>query len=259
MSDRIVSKLLWLMVLSATPALASEYRLGAGDTIDIEIYGLSDMGRSTQIPSSCEVDIQLIGPMKACGLTTIEFAETLRAALATGYLNNPHVLVDITQYGSQTIDVIGQVKKPGLQALTGPTTLTDALASAGGPSSPSVLEGTVLTADGRKVEFYLPDLRLGESIWLSGGDVVQLREPLQVHVSGQVAKPGPVAFRDGLTVTEALSMTGGPTEFAALRRTLVVRADGSKIRLNVRRIAEGRDTDILLRADDRIVIKQSIF
>lgn len=45
----------------------------------------------------------------------------------------------------------------------------------------------------------------------------------RVHIGGQVKEPGPMAFTKNLTVEQAVQAVGGPTEFAAMDRVLLLR------------------------------------
>ena len=49
-----------------------------------------------------------------------------------------------------------------------------------------------------------------------------------VHVGGQVRKTGPVKYNRGLTLYQAISSAGGPTEFGSMKRVKVYRAGREK-------------------------------
>ncbi len=79
-------------------------------------------------------------------------------------------------------------------------------------------------------------------------------------VSGQVARPGPLAAKYYVTVSEAIIMAGGPTRFAEPERTMILRADGSgkirRIPINAKDLAEGKGLkqDLAIVAGDTIVV-----
>jgi hypothetical protein len=60
-----------------------------------------------------------------------------------------------------------------------------------------------------------------------------------------------------MTVSRALTLAGGKGEFAS-NRAYVLR-DGQRIRVNLRRIAEGRDSDFALAPDDKLVVRTAVF
>ena len=239
---------------------ASTYKLGAGDTLRIEVYGEEDLTRDIKVNSTCKVEVQLVGAIEVCGLATAEVAEVIRARLADGFLQNPTVFVDVAAYGSQRAEVKGAVKKPGVHMLEGPTSLSELITLAGGPDSPNVMRVQIVTDKGA-VEYALADLDAqSEPVWVEPGQTVILLPPVTVQVFGEVKTAGPVAFQPGLTVTEALGLAGGATDLAGLGRAYVLRADGqTQVRVNIRRIQMGRDPDVALEPNDQLVIRKSIF
>lgn len=57
----------------------------------------------------------------------------------------------------------------------------------------------------------------------------------QVKVIGQVLRPAPVAYREGMTVLDAVLAVGGLTNFAAGNRTRLVRVqDGKQVELPIK-------------------------
>lgn len=79
-------------------------------------------------------------------------------------------------------------------------------------------------------------------------------------VSGQVVRPGPLAAKYYVTVSEALIMAGGPTRFASAERTMILRQDGSgkvrRIPVNAKALAEGKhlEQDLAIVTGDTIVV-----
>jgi polysaccharide export outer membrane protein len=73
----------------------------------------------------------LIGRVQAGGLTLRELEADLIRQLKVGFFVNPQLTVAIEQYRSQRVFVVGEVRTPGLQSLTGDMTLIEALARAG--------------------------------------------------------------------------------------------------------------------------------
>jgi polysaccharide biosynthesis/export protein len=86
----------------------------------------------------------------------------------------------------------------------------------------------------------------------------------QVKIIGQVARPQAIAFREGMTVLDAVLAVGGVGEFAAPNRAKVVRQEGSKqkeIRVRLGDMLNGGDMkqNVLLKPGDVLVIPQSRF
>lgn len=86
----------------------------------------------------------------------------------------------------------------------------------------------------------------------------------QVKVTGQVANPQALPYRDGMTVLDAILAVGGLTEFAAGNRAKVVRTvDGVSREINVRlgRLLEKGDMsqNLVLQPGDVLLVPQSRF
>jgi len=108
-----------------------EYRLGAGDKLRIEVYGQPQLSQSLQVRPDGKITLPLIGDIGANGRTSNELRDGIATSLKE-YVNNPVVTVIVQEATSAQIHVIGEVSSPGTQVLTGPTTVLQALAQAGG-------------------------------------------------------------------------------------------------------------------------------
>src|SRR5690349_7751329 len=114
----------------------------------------------------------MIGQVRAAGLTpTALEAEIGRRLIAAGILRTPKVSVQVAEYRSGVVAVIGNVERPGLHPVTRPrATLSDMLWTAGGPSKDA----------GRVVEFTVggnPSTALGassEAKAATASDVIRL-------------------------------------------------------------------------------------
>ncbi len=86
----------------------------------------------------------------------------------------------------------------------------------------------------------------------------------QVKVIGQVKSPQNVAYREGMTVLDAILAVGGVTDFGAPGRTKVVRRSGDKteeLPVRLDRVMEKGELkyNLLLKAGDVIVVPESRF
>jgi len=86
----------------------------------------------------------------------------------------------------------------------------------------------------------------------------------QVKVIGQVAHPQSIAYREGLTVLDAVLAVGGLAPFAAGNRAKVMRAENGKqreIKVKLSALVNGGDMkqNIPLRPGDVIVVPESRF
>lgn len=106
------------------------YRLGIGDKLKITVYGEENLSGPFEVNAFGQVSLPLIGEMPAKGLALDEFRNQLTRKLASGYLKNPKVSVEMLNY--RPIYVHGEVKNGGEFQYKNGVSLRDAIAMAGG-------------------------------------------------------------------------------------------------------------------------------
>lgn len=235
------------------------YRIGPQDVLTVDVYDEPELSGKRTVTSDGTVFVALIDAVEVEGLTAEEAAERIAEELRDGYLVSPQVSVAITEYRSQKVSVVGAVKNPGEYYLSAPTTLLEMLARAGNVDGKvSAGEVRVRRANGDTVVMSLDALfGTGDGdLQLRAGDIVSIPEGQFVYVAGEVQKPGAIVFWDGLTVTQALTKAGGPSEYARLKGAYILR-DGERVPVNLKRILDGREADMTLEPGDQLVLKQS--
>lgn len=108
------------------------YVVGPYDTVDVNVYGVSDVSRTVTIDASGALTLPLIGEINAGGLGTVELSKIIANKLRR-YVRNPQVTVSANKV-SQSFTVDGQVKLPGQYPIDGPMTLMRSVARAQGVS-----------------------------------------------------------------------------------------------------------------------------
>ena len=128
---------LWVAVL-AICAIVPGWALAAGrvltpqDTVSIKVVNQPDMDTTTRVETDGTINFPYVGRIKAAGLSEDQVARAIERQLASRQIvTDPHVLVDISSYGTQA-SVQGQVGVPGVYTLDRPTNLTQLLSRAGG-------------------------------------------------------------------------------------------------------------------------------
>ncbi len=245
--------------IERSSAAEIEYRVGPGDTVRIVVHGNHQGFDHEEFTVSAQGDISFpyIGKVHAASTTPFELEALIRKKLADGYIQDPVVTASIVDYRSQTVDVVGAVNEPGVYPLDGHTSVRSLLAKAGSVQS-SDSTGYVLVMRGdKKHRFALADLEGGEGDFpLQDGDVVEVERGANVFLAGQVQKPGPISFVEGITASQALLMAGGSNDYGRLAGAYIVR-DGSRISVNLKRVLKGKESDLALQPGDRIVVPQS--
>jgi polysaccharide export outer membrane protein len=243
----------------------SSYVIGSQDLLSITVYDEPDLTNRYRVDDAGFVSFPLISRIVAAGSTLAEFEDRLRTTLASGYLRNPQVRVDVEQYRSQSVVVTGSVRAPQKLTMSGSSmTLLEALALAGSPTAEASNEVIVTrrTRDGanpeelEEIRVNRRDLELGRSgrdVLLRDGDIIHVPTAQRFYMDGHVRNPGTFVLDPGMTVQQAIALAGGLSE------------RGSDRGIVARRLVDGRMTDVRVRPDDKvqagdtIVIRQRFF
>lgn len=254
-----------------TPSLpVNDYRIGANDLIDIKVFELPELNQTVRVAEDGSVTMSLLGKIDVAGLTAQELELKLASLIGERYTKGgAHVTVFIREF--QKVAVIGAVGRPGMYELVGPTTLLMVLAQAGGLTSQAMAELYIYRQGENggqiKIEILLEDLIMKGNqelnILLRPKDVITVPLDLTQHVFvyGEVRNPGAISFLASkkITLLQAISQAGGPTEWAKRSGVVIKRKDKKtgkevKIPVNLKRIISGRLADIILEEGDVVIV-----
>lgn len=118
--------------------------IGPLDTIQVDVFGIAELGREVQVDASGRISMPLVGEIDARGKTSSELARAIEVALRYRFVRNPEVTVNIKRSVSQVVTIDGSVMKPGLYPVTNQMTLLRAVASAEGLSEFARLDDVVI-------------------------------------------------------------------------------------------------------------------
>ena len=110
--------------------LKGNYVFGAGDEIEITVFGQEDLFLKTILTSDGKINFRFIGEIDAVGSTKSDLEKEIQQKLKGDYLINPTVSVNILKY--RNIYVHGEVDKPGGFAFEPGFTVNKAISMAGG-------------------------------------------------------------------------------------------------------------------------------
>ena len=230
---------------SVNLATPSNYRLGPGDEVIIDIWGASQNTIRQQISPEGTINISKIGPVNLSGMTVSAANDYLKAALNKIYngLNNttdPTSDIRLTLGNIRTIqiNVMGEVVQPGTYALSSFSTVFHALYRAGGVSDIGSLRNVQLVRNGKNIatidvyEFIMKG-NAQDDIRLQEGDVVIVPAyDVLVKISGKVKRPMRFEMKKGESLSTLITYAGGFDADAYTRSLRVVRQNGEEYEVN---------------------------
>lgn len=217
-------------VPDAPPA---QYRLQAEDVLRINVWGEPNLTGEHQIDPQGNINISLLGQVRAEGLTHDEFIEVLRKGLEK-YLVEPKIQVTIVNFRKPKVHVLGEVNRPGVQEFKYGDKVMEAIAQAGSFRESAYLRGVTLTRKAQKDSVPL-DLHqlffegdMSKNLELQDGDAIYIPEDTtnKFYVLGEVMRPGQFKLKEDMTVMDAISTASGPTQRGILNGTVLIRGGG---------------------------------
>ncbi len=106
------------------------YVLGTGDRLRIVVYEQPSLTNLYEVDTSGRISMPLVGDIEASGATVDELSHRVEAKLASGFLRQPNVTVEVATY--RPFFVLGEVGSPGQFTYVPGLTAEMAVAVAGG-------------------------------------------------------------------------------------------------------------------------------
>jgi polysaccharide export outer membrane protein len=261
----------------------SRYRIGAGDLIDVRVFGKPQFSRdSVRVDSRGMIRMPLIEEeIKAACRTEAELAAEI-SRLLLEYVRHPQVDVFVKEYQSQPVAVLGSVRSPSRFQLQRRVRLLELLSFTGGPSDNAgrtiqivhAAQSSVCDAGGQSasaddlavVDYYkLADTLRGDekaNPFVRAGDIISVVEADQIYVVGNVTRPSALSLRDPITISRAIAMVGGTLPDTKKDRVRIVRqAPGStaktEIFVDLKAIDKKQAEDVELIANDIVDVPVS--
>lgn len=241
----------------------SDYQLGAGDAIRIQVFQSPDLTTEARISENGVISFPLIGVIRIAGMSPTEAEALIARRLREGkFLQNPQVTLNVTLFRSQQVSVLGNVKNPGRYALeTTGMRLSEVLAMAGGVTENGTDEVILMTTRDGRMQRIVVDLvdmftagDMSRDVPLAAGDVIYVNRAPQFYVYGQVQRSGMYPLDRGLTVAQAIAKGGGLTLRGSDKGVRVHRRYGNR---TVQVLEPKLDDPVY--PDDLIFVRESIF
>lgn len=238
------------------------YRLVPGDQVRVDVIGTVRDSQRIVLDQMGGLSLYPVGRINVGGLTLAAAEKKITSALSL-YLKRFQVNLSLVTLRRFTVQISGEVKKPGTYQVTGIAGVAELIERAGGFTPiASKREVEVLENSGQG-----PRIRVDFARYSNLGDLSQnprLRPnetvfvpatARRIEISGQVARPGSYELLAGESLNDLLALAGGTSASADLDSVQLGRLGPSgqrdSVRLNLQDPAGGQTT---LRDGDKIEI-----
>ena len=221
----------------------SNYRLGAGDEVIIDIWGTNQTTIQQTISPDGAINVENLGLVFLNGMTVNQATIYLRKELGKIYAGlddeQPTSQIKVSLGNSRTIqvNVMGEVYQPGTYALSAFSTVFHALYSAGGVSDIGGLRNIQVARNGKNIATidvydFIMQGKTKDDISLQEGDVI-IVPPYEalVKIEGNVKRPMKYEMKNDETVGTLLKYAGNFASNAYTRSIKLVRQNGKEYQI----------------------------
>ncbi len=207
------STFLTMNPLSNVP-VPSNYQVGPGDVIDVQLYGNQNEGYQLTVGRNGEINFPQLGPISVAGQLFSAVQSEIASRVAHQMIG-VHASVSMAQTRSIQVFVMGDAFRPGVYTVSGLATMTSALYAAGGISRTGSLRKVQLIRDGQVIDTLdLYNLLIHGSTRhdapLLQGDVVFVPPVGQtVSIDGEVQRPAIYEIKNETTPAQIAALAGG--------------------------------------------------
>ncbi len=242
--------------------------IGAGDLVEMSVFDTPELSGKLRVSNSGDINLPLVGSIHVAGLSADEMQSAIRQRFMDGgFVKDPQVTVFVSEYATQGVSVLGEVKNPGIYPAFGAHHLVEYISSAGGLTP---LAGSDVTIT-RKAHPDEPEhvkisssaaSRAANNPEIMPGDSIFVEKTGLIYVIGDVLRPGgfPMDHDDHLTIMQAIALAQGTTYTAKRSATKIIRTTPQgheEIPVDLKRIFAFKAPDQLLQDNDILFIPNS--
>ncbi|MCI1779333.1 MAG: SLBB domain-containing protein [Bacteroidales bacterium] len=211
------------------------YVLSAGDQIIIDVWGAVVTNITATISPEGSVDIPNLGPVYLTGQTIKEAQKNIKQYLSKIYSGisqptpNTFVKLSLGKIRSITINIVGDVKKPGTYTVPSLSTIASAMYLAGGPTSLGTVRSIRLYRQSKLISTldiydFIINGKFDSNVRLEDNDVIKVGPFLKlVKIRGAVKRSMRYEMKGEETLSDLLDYSGGFSDRALTSRIHVDR------------------------------------
>ena len=216
----------------ATP---SDYKLGAGDEVIVDIWGASQMTVREVISPDGNIMVENVGPVYLNGMTVAEANKHIKRVFGQVFAgldeedNTSDISLTLGQARSIQVNVMGEVENPGTYVLSSFATIFNALYMAGGVSELGTMRDIKLYRNNKEIASvdiyeYLHSGKLSKDIRLTDNDVIIVAPyKTMVNIDGRIRRPMLYEMKETESLQNLVEYAGGLSADAYKKDLRVIR------------------------------------
>jgi len=253
-----------------------DYIVGPNDIILVTISSNGDLENSTTDKSSAhgnrvdgngDIQMSTLGLVRVGGLTLPQIRNHIQDILKQ-YIKDPSVVVEVSEYSSHPLYILGQFKKTGVFFMDRPFNLLQGLALGGGYDSSANPKSARIIRDKKVLPVDIYELLMNadqtQNVWLKPGDTIFMpdnkNQTVVVFGAGKSGMSIPLPS-SGLNLLQAISIAGLEKVGYHARRVHLIRSlsptRGKLMVVDVEAIIQGDALPLELCEGDVIYIPKS--
>jgi len=253
--------------LMTVPEDFAGLKLAPGFELNVTVYDEPDLSAHVRVDKEGNISLPFVKTIQVGGDTVAEAKQRIEDKFRTdGILKNPQITIDVEQFATTSVTVMGEVQNPGKVELLAPHSLLDVIGMTGGETSfagneielKHSVNGTM-----QSTTFHYSRADDGSTIrdvMVNPGDTVIVKRAGIVYVLGGVNRPGGYTMQESgeLNVAEAISLAQGLAMQAKVSGLRVVQHDTTgrpiEIPISYNKIMDGKEKPLQLTAGDIVYV-----
>ena len=245
----------------------SNYIIGIGDEFGVSVFGYSYYNEVLKVDARGAINPNNMGPIFIKGLAFDKAKSLIRSKMGQYFdLSNNKVEISLVYARNITVNIVGEVLKPGSYNFPAINSAFNALILAGGPSNIGTLRNIQIKRNGKllkslDVYAFLNDANAGQDFFLEENDYIIVGSSQKiVKMSGAVKRNASFELLANENLADVITYAGGFTANAYANALQVRRIENKEIKLidvnfdSLQKI----NKDFTLKNGDEILVRSSV-